>query len=204
MNWVHPTAVLLAPLLVAFAQCRFDGLRNVLAAQPDLLPALVVYAALSGGLSLTTGTAVVAGIATDALSSGPFGASVVPLVFLGVVLHRRRDLLLRESVWAQALLGGGATLAVAILSTTLLYALWPLVSTGLPSMPYFPEQQPGLSAVPGFGVHTLWKWAVVTAAATAATPAIFRLFRWIEGAFQYRRVPESVYRANREIKRGRF
>lgn len=204
MNWVHPVSLMVSPLLLAFAQCRWDGVRGVVGAQPDLMPALVVYAALSSGLGVTVATAVVAGMAADTVSSGPFGLSVLPLAAVGVILHLRRDLLLRESVWAQALLGGAGSLAATALSVTLLFVLWPLVSHPSPGVAYLPERQPGLTGLPTLGVRAVWQVLVVTLAGTLATPVIFRLFRWIDSAFQYRRIPDTAYRANREIKRGRF
>ncbi|MBX3745909.1 MAG: rod shape-determining protein MreD [Verrucomicrobiae bacterium] len=204
MNWVHPTSLMFSPVLLAFAQWRWDAVRGVLSAQPDLMPALVVYAALSSGLGVTVATAMVAGLAADTVSSGPFGLSVLPLATVGLVLHLRRDLLLRDSVWAQALLGGAGSLVATALTLALLFLLWPLVSHPGPGMGHWPERQPGLTELPTLGMRSIWQVLVVTAAGTVATPVIFRLFRWIDGAFQYRRIPDGVYRANREIKRGRF
>lgn len=47
MNWVHPIALVLATWLVAFGQAWLPGVRPLVHAQFDLLPALVVYAALN-------------------------------------------------------------------------------------------------------------------------------------------------------------
>ncbi len=128
MNWVHPLSLVIATWLVAFGQSWFTGVRAVTHVQVDLMPALVVYAALHTGFPVTLGIAVLGGLGVDALSSGPFGLSVAPLAVLGAVLQWRRDVLLRDSPWAQAALGSVATVAVAGVTLVLLFVLWPLLS----------------------------------------------------------------------------
>lgn len=204
MNWVHPTCLVLGTVAAVFLQTRFAGFRPLLAAQPDLVPVLVVYAALNASLPTTAVTAVVGGLAFDAMSAGPLGLTVVPLVAVGFFLHRRRDLLLRDSSWAQASLGGAASLAVAVASVVLLFLLWPLLSDRDPAPPFLPELRRGLVDLPVLGWGNLWQLLVVTVGGALASPLVFRLFRWIDRTFNYQPVPQASYRADREIKRGRF
>jgi rod shape-determining protein MreD len=195
---------LFSTLLVVFLESSLGGMRRWVAAQPDLLPALVVYAALTANLPTTLATALLGGLALDALSSGPFGLSVLPLSLLGVLLHIRRDLLLRESGWAQAFLGGTATLAVAVSSLALLFLLWPLVSGRSRAIPFLPEQRAGMLSLPALGPGLLWQFLFLALVGAVATPLIFRFFRWIEATFHYRPAPQPALRPDREIQRGRF
>lgn len=203
MNWVHPFSILVSAALLAFAETAFPGLRRVLDVQPDLLPSLVVYAALQGNLPLTAATAVVGGLSFDALSAGPLGLTVLPLLGVGTILHLRREVLLRESAWAQALLGGASALVVPLASLALLFVLWPLLANPAAPPPQFPEWRSGPASPPSVGPGLVWQLAVLTGVGLAATPVVFRVFRWIEGTFHYRRVSRQAYRTDREIRRGR-
>src|SRR5213083_3073008 len=51
MNWLNTTAILLLAFLAVFLESYFRGLRNFVGAQIDFLPALMVYASLSAGIS---------------------------------------------------------------------------------------------------------------------------------------------------------
>lgn len=203
MNWVHPLALLLAAWTLAFAQCWFTSLRSWLWVQPDVLPALVVYAGLSTGLPTAIAVAVVGGLGLDALSSGPFGLGMVPLVGLATLLHLRRDVLLRDTAWAQATLCGAATLAAAIASFALPFVLWPFLSGGEPEAAYWPERLSALTALPAAGPGLIWQWLLLTFFGAAAGPVCFGVFRRIERSFNYQPVPQVIHRGDREIKRGR-
>lgn len=204
MNWVRPVSLLLVTVLTVFLQSSLTGVRQWLVAQPDLVPALVVYAALHTSLATTAATAVLGGLGCDALSSGPFGLSVVPLVLLGVLLHRRRDLLLRDSPWAQALMGAAGALAVSVVWLVLLHVIWPVMD-GLPAAPpHLPEVRGASIVAPPLGVAHLWKLLVVTIAAAPITVLVFQVFGWLDALLNYQPAPETRYRHDREIKRGRF
>jgi rod shape-determining protein MreD len=203
MNWVHPIALVLATWLVAFVQTWLPGPRPLVHAQFDLLPALVVYAALNAGFPTTLAVAVLGGLGFDALSSGPFGLGVVPLVVLGAVLHWRRDVLLRNSAWAQAALGGAATFGVTLGSLLLLFVLWPVLSGWSNDPAYWPERRSGLAALPEPGFGLAWQLAVVTVGGAAGTPVVFAVFRWLDRLLTYQPAPRPNRRGDREIARGR-
>lgn len=204
MNWVHPTSLILTTWVAAFVQAVPWSARWGLGAQPDVLPALVVYAAFNASLMTTTGVALVAGLSYDALSSGPFGLSVIPLLILGVLLHRRRDLVLRDSFWSQASLGGAATFVATVFALTLLWVFGPLVSHGPIAPAYFGDFRAGGDGGPDFGVRLFWQAFVITGFGCVATPLVFKFFGWIDDAFNYRPVAPPTNRSDREIKRGRF
>ncbi len=203
MNWVHPSALLVATWLVAFGQSWFTGLRGLLLVQLDLLPALVVYAALCVGLPTTAAVALLGGLGADALSSGPFGLRVVPLLALGAVLHWRRDVILRDSAWAQAALGGAATFGVTAGSILLLFLLWPVLSGWSPEPAFWPERRLGLAALPEPGWGWFWQLGVVTVGGAIGTPAVFLVFRWLDGRLSYQPVAPPPPRGSREVRRGR-
>ncbi|MCC7374794.1 MAG: hypothetical protein IT581_09065 [Verrucomicrobiales bacterium] len=204
MNWVHPIALALTTLLVVFVQGWFSGFRGLLVAQPDFVPGLVVYSALSASLPTTVATALLGGLGVDAFSAGPFGLSAIPLMGLGLVLHLRRDLLLKDSTWAQAALGAAAAPAVTLASLLLLFVLWPLLWEKALTPDYFPESRQGLLSLPELGPGLIWQLTVVTVGGALGTPILFRWFGWIVSACQYEVVPQPTIRQDREIKRGRF
>jgi rod shape-determining protein MreD len=203
MNWVHPIALVLTTVLLVFLQGWFSGFRGVLVAQPDFVPGLVVYSALSASLPTTAVTALLGGLCLDSFSAGPFGLSAVPLMGLGLFLHLRRDLLLKDSTWAQAALGGAAAAAVMLASLLLLFVLWPLLWDKSMSADFFPESRPGLVSLPEMGPGLIWQVTVVALGGAVGTPILFRWFGWILAACQYPMVPQPTIRQDREIKRGR-
>lgn len=205
MNWIHPVSILLTVLLLAFVQAVLPGFRELTSVQPDLLPAVMVYVALHAGLPMTAATAVLGGLAFDSLSAGPFGLSILPLAAIGVFLHLRREVLLRESAWAQALLGAAAALVSSASSLLLLRVLWPLLAGSPESPGHLPELLPPLAHEPIVGAGLIWQWLVMAAVGAVGTPALYFLFRWVDTTFQYQPVPKAGYRSDRdrEIARGR-
>ncbi len=183
MNWLNTIAILLIAFLAVFLESYVRALRNVLGAQIDLLPALMVYAGLSAGISTVALVATLGGFWFDSLSANPLGISVLPLFVIGFVLHHSRDLVLREQLYAQFMLGLAAS------------ALSPLL-TVLSLM--------GAGTEPLLSWWSLWQWAVMALGGAAVTPACFFLFERFNRAFNYRPQPQSSFRPDREIKRGRL
>jgi cell shape-determining protein MreD len=174
--------MLLMAFLAVFAEAAFSSLRNLLGAQIDLLPSLVVCASLSAGLPTMTLVAVLGGLFFDSLSANPLGISVLPLFIVGFLIHTRRDLILREQFFAQWVLGLAAS-AVVPASTMLLL----LTSHHKPQL----------------GWMSLWQWIVMSVGGAIATPVMFLLFDWFDRLFSYQRATETSFRPDREIRRGR-
>jgi cell shape-determining protein MreD len=183
MNVFRTILILAAAFLAVFGEAKFPVLRHWLDAQVDLLPVLMVYAALNADLATISLLAVLGGLWFDALSANPFGASILPLFAVGFVIYLRRDLILRELSFAQLILGTMASAAVPVLSILL------LLTAG---------KQPLL----GWG--SLWQWLVMTAGGAAATPFVFALFNWCNRALGYQPRIETSFRPDREIRRGRL
>lgn len=174
--------ILLAALLAVFCQGTFNGVRSLLGAQVDLLPALMVYAALTSGPVMMMTLAVFSGLLLDTLSVNPLGVSVLPLLLIGLLLQLRRDLLLRDQIYAQFVLGLIASALAPALTVVTLLTL---------------EQTPLL----GWG--SLWQWLVMSVGGGVATPVFFFLFDRLNHALGYQPIVESSFRADREIRRGR-
>jgi rod shape-determining protein MreD len=182
MNVLPNILILLAALLAVFGQSAFTGLRHLLGVQVDLLPAIMVYTALSAGPLMMLTLAVFGGLAFDTLSANPLGTSVLPLLIIGFLIQMRRDLLLRDQVYAQFVLGLIASAVAPILAVLILLTL-------------------GKSPLLGWG--SLWQWFVMSVGGSLATPVLFFLFGWCHHAFGYQRIVETSFRPDREIRRGR-
>jgi rod shape-determining protein MreD len=182
MSTLNSILILLVAFLAVFCESAFNGFRNLFGAQVDLLPALVVYAALSAGLTTLTLVAVLGGLFFDSLSANPLGISIIPLFLAGFVIYTQRDLILRDQLFAQVVLGLSASAFVP--AVTLL-----LLLTG--------GHAPALSWV------SVWQWLVMSVGGMVATPALFLLFDWFDRTFTYRSATEMSFRPDREIRRGR-
>lgn len=182
VNSLNTVFVLAIAFLAVFWEAAFSGLRHFIGAQIDLLPALMVYAGLCTGVTTLTLLAVLGGLWFDSLSANPLGVSVLPLFIVGLVIHVKRDFILRDQTFAQAVLGAAAS-AVAQVLTLLL-----LLTT---------------RHTPLFGWGTLWQLVVITAGGAIATPFCFELFDWLDRTFVHQRAGQSSFRSDREIRRGK-
>jgi len=182
MTFFQPILILLCALLAVFWQGAFPSIRHLLGAQIDLLPPLMVYAALSASLVTMTLLAVVGGLMFDSLSANPLGTSVLPLFLVGLAIHWRRDLILRDQFYAQFILGLMASIVAPALSVLLLLTL-------------------GQTPLLGWG--SLWQWLVLAVSGAVASPVLFAVFGWCHQLLGYRRIIETSFRPDREIRRGR-
>ncbi len=182
MKGLHTIAILAAAFLTVFVESRPGGLRHWLGVQVDLLPALVVYAALTTDLTTVTLLAVFGGLWFDSLSANPLGISVLPLFIAGFVIQRNQELVLRDQAYARVVLG--------LLASSLVPAATLLL-------------MPGTAAKPIVNVTTAWQWLAMTLVGGAFTPVWFWLFGRLRRVFFYSTMPEHLYRRDRVIKRTR-
>jgi rod shape-determining protein MreD len=182
MNPLNSILILLVAFVAVFLEASVGGLRNLLGAQIDLLPALMVYASLSAGLTTVMALSVLGGLWFDTLSANPLGISILPLFLVGYAIHLRRGLILREQLFAQFVLG--------LLASALAPALGLLMLS-------VRRQSPAL------GWFSLWQLLVMTIGGGLLTPVCFRLFDGLNYALSYRPVIETSFRLDRQIKRGR-
>lgn len=182
MNLLNSILILVAVFLSVFCEAAFGGFRRVIGTQIDLLPGLMVYTALSAGLPTITLVAVLGGLWLDSLSANPLGVSVLPLFAAGLLVQYYRHLILREQVFAQFVLGFGASAVVPVGTLLLLFFG---------------------SASPLLGWGTLWQWLVMAVGGGLATPVWFFIFDRLHRALHYRPLVESGFRPDREFKRSR-
>ena len=182
MSLFNTILIFAAAFLVVFAEAAFQWPRHLLGAQVDLLPVLMIYAALNTNISTVSLLAALGGLCFDALSANPLGVSILPLFAVGFPICLQRDLILRELPFAQVFLGGAASAAVPAMTALLLLS---------------GSQEPLL----GWG--SLWQWLVMIVGGALATPIIFALFNWCQHALGYQPQTESSFRPDREIRRGR-
>lgn len=174
--------ILLAALVAVFSQSAIGGLRHLLGTQIDLLPALMVYAALTASPVIMITLAILGGLLFDTLSANPLGTSVLPLLTVGFLIQIRRELILRDQLYAQFVIGLLASALAPALSVIILLTL-------------------GQSPLLGWG--SLWQWIVMSLGGAVATPMFFLVFGWLNHALGYQKVIETSFRADREIRRGR-
>jgi cell shape-determining protein MreD len=182
MSWLHTVLVLGIAFLGVFWESAFSGLRHLIGAQVHLLPALMVYAALCTDLTTVTLLAVLGGLWFDSLSANPLGVSMLPLFLVGLAIHVKRDLIVRDQTFAQATLGLASSLAAPLLTLLVLLS----------------KRQ-----TPLLGWGTLWQLIVMGVGGAIATPICFELFGWLDRTLMHPRAEQSSFRADREIRRGR-
>ena len=174
--------ILIAALVAVFGQSALGGIRQLLGTQIDLLPALMVYTALTASPAIMIALAALGGLLFDTLSANPLGTSVLPLLTVGFLIQVRRELILRDHFYAQFVIGTIASALAPAISVVILLTL-------------------GKSSLLGWG--TLWQWFVMSAGGGMATPMIFLVFGWLHHALGYQPVTETSFRTDREIRRGR-
>lgn len=182
MRTLSHSLLLAAVWLLAFLPCVMDWPQRWLGAQMSLLPPLMVYAALSCGPAMMTWLALAGGLLADALSCNPPGSSSAPLLLVGLVIYRNREVILRKETFAQVTLGLAASAAAPVLQVLLLltFSYEPLVGWGL-----------------------LWPWCFMTVAGGAVTPLLFRVLDRLMSAVTYPTAAAGGWAPEREIVRGR-
>jgi rod shape-determining protein MreD len=183
MKLFEPITLLIGTFLIVFFEAAFPVFRRLFGAQVDFLPALAVYAGLSTSFVTVMVVSVTGGLLFDSLSANPLGISVLPLLIVGFLVALRRDLILRDQVFAQWILGLAASALVPLITVLMLLTQ-------------------GKSPLLGWG--SLWQWLVMIAGGGIATPAVFAFFNWINRMFGYQPTVETSFRPDREIRRGRM
>ncbi len=167
---------------VSFAEARISVLRDLTGAQVDLLPGLMIYAAMAYRFEIVLGCAALFGLFYDSLSANVLGSSFVALAVVGLGALRFRELLLSDQFITHWILGliGTAIAPVIALVVMNLCGVQPLV-----------------------GLGSLWQWLIMIAGGGLVTPVWFRFFNRLDDASRFKEMPESAFRADRQIARGR-
>lgn len=181
-NGVTLLTFIITGYVVVFAQAKFTFFRDFFGAQPDLLPGMIVYAAMAFKLETVMLCTVLFGTFFDSLSTNALGTSILTLSAIGLAASRYRELLLSEHFTTHWVLG--------------------LIASGVaPVMSYVILKLSGLTPLVGAG--SAWQWALMTAGGGLVTPLWFKVFNRLDDALRYKEIPESTFRSDRQIARGR-
>ncbi len=111
------TLMAIAGILIAAAlQARLPMLWWLGGMRVELLPALVVYAALTMHRRRALALALIAGLTHDALSAAPFGISALAYGISAIVATSLRDALDRDLPWMQWSAGALASIIASIIT----------------------------------------------------------------------------------------
>ena len=182
MTALNSIFILVLAFLAVFVEASFGTFRRILGVQIDLLPGLMIYAALSSGTVTVSLLSVLGGLWFDSLSENRLGVSIVPLFLVGFIVQRIRHLILRDQTYAQLVLGFSASGFAPLLTLIILYSC---------------------GAEPMIGWGFAWQWFVMTVIGGLLVPLYFSLFGKVYRTLGYERIVETSFRQDREIERGR-
>jgi rod shape-determining protein MreD len=114
------TFLIIAVVAAMALQCALAAVLNVAGAKLDLMPAVVVFAALFGSWNRALLTAVACGLLLDALSFQPLGMSVAPFAAAAAVINHFQRILYRDNIALQFALGGATSFAASVWTWLLL------------------------------------------------------------------------------------
>lgn len=111
------TLIAIAGILIAAAlQAHMPTLWWLGGVHAELLPALVVYAALTMHRGRALLLALVAGMTQDALSAAPFGISALAYGIAAIVITSLREALDRDLAWMQWSAGGLTSVTASVIA----------------------------------------------------------------------------------------
>ena len=111
------TLIAMAGILIAVAlQARIPTLTWLGGVRVELLPALVVYAALTTHRRRALALALVAGLTQDALSAAPFGIAALAYGISTIVVTSLREALDRDLPWVQWSAGAATSIIASVIA----------------------------------------------------------------------------------------
>jgi hypothetical protein len=164
MNWLHATSILLAALVVVFLEATITLPRDLLGAQINPLPALVVYAALQSNLTILTLLVVCSSLWQSSLSADPLGIALLPLFLVGAFIASNRNQFAQRERFVRFALGAAASATVPLLTLLLL-----LTIGHKPILNWF----------------SLWQWLVMAAGGGLTTLLTFLVLDWLKGELSH-------------------
>lgn len=182
MNWAVSIFIILMAFLTVFLEAYIEFFRDLLGAQLNLLPALMICASLTSSIWSSALLAICGGLWFDSLSCNPLGVSILPLFIVGFVIHQFRDLLLRQNAFAQFAMGLIASVVCPLLTIFFMF---------------------NIGCAPLVGWKSTWQFIVMAIGGGLMTPVCFRFLEWVDRSLNYRPANQMSFRPDREIKHGR-
>ena len=164
MNWFHTASILLAALIGVFLEAVVTLPRDLLGAQVNPLPALVVYAALHSNMATLTLLVICGSLWQSSLSADPLGIALLPLFLVGVFIEINRGQFARRERFVRFTLGAAASASVP------LFTLFLLLTVGHePIVNWF----------------SLWQWVVVSVGGGVLTLLAFFVLDWLKNVLSH-------------------
>lgn len=164
MSWLHSTSILLAALVGVFLEATITLPRDLLGAQVNPLPALVVYAALQSNLTILTLLVICSSLWQSSLSADPLGIALLPLFLVGAFIESNRNQFAQRERFVRFALGAAASATVPVLTLLLLLTI---------------------GHEPILNWFSLWQWLVMAAGGGLVTLLAFLVLDWLKGALSY-------------------
>jgi cell shape-determining protein MreD len=181
-NWISVGIFWLLCYLAIYVEGAFGGMRQLLGAQIDFLPGLMVFAGLSFRLNVILLTGAIFGLLLDSLSANPLGTSSIALSAVAFAIYQYRELLLGEQFTAHLVLGTIASAVAPLISIVVLF---------------------GVGEQPLVGFGSLLQLLIMATGGGVLTPVWFRLFSRFDRALRYKIASEGGFRSDRQIIHGR-
>jgi len=164
MNWFHTISILLTALIGVFLEAAVTLPRDLLGAQINPLPALVVYAALRSNLTTLTLLAICGSLWQSSLSADPLGIALLPLFLVGAFIEFNRNQFAQRERFVRFTLGAAASASVPLLTLFLL-----LTAGKEPMLKWF----------------SLWQWLMMTVWGGLLTLLTFLVLDWLKGVLSH-------------------
>jgi len=164
MNWFHAISILLTALIGVFLEAAVTLPRDLLGAQINPLPALVVYAALRSNLTTLTLLAICGSLWQSSLSADPLGIALLPLFLVGAFIEFNRNQFAQRERFVRFTLGAAASASVPLLTLFLL-----LTAGKEPMLKWF----------------SLWQWLMMTLWGGLLTLLTFLVLDWLKGVLSH-------------------
>jgi|YNPNPStandDraft_1061719.scaffolds.fasta_scaffold24930_2 rod shape-determining protein MreD len=182
-NNIQFTSILLTGFLTVFLEATLDWPRQFLRFQPDILPIIIIYAAIYLSPLSILALSILFGWWLDSFSLNPFGISAFPLTIIGLIMNRFHELILYETTTGQIVLGFFAGFLAPVLAIILML---------------------GHEPAPIVSHYTFLYCLGNGIICGLVLPGIFKLFNLLIKCFAYPEATSSSFRPDREIKRGKY
>ena len=183
MKGFFTLTILLTALALIYAASAWHLPRQLTGAQLNPLPALMLVVALRAPISAITALAMGGSLFQSALSSGPVGASLLPLYALGLIVHLNTHSLSQHHIGPRFALGAiaGGLVPAVTLGLLLLSGHEPLV-----------------------GWFTLWQWSVGILGSGIFAVLFFPLLDWLDRSVEEQPLAAPYDTTTRIVRGTRF
>jgi len=175
--------ILITALITTYVASSWSLPKQITGAQLDPLPALMLAVALRAPITTIAILAVFASLTQSALSSDPLGISLLPLYFMGFILHINSHNLSHHHIGSRFALGAGAGAVIPLVTLALL-----LITNKEPLIGWF----------------SLWQWAIGILTSGLMALIFFPLIEWLDQSVEEQPLAAPFDTSTRIIRHHRF